>query len=374
MTYEIQLDDTQPRVINIQPGVPFSGDDEEVTPNGPGCRMIGLITFVLLLMSLAIVALSAAAGWTSGQREANTIATQTQNFAINEQIERIPTDIEMNNLVFLDARLQYLATLTPGVFGIEQLILTGTALYEANQPTATFTPTPTQEVTEAVEVTADAVQDAVTPVTSGNGQNLAGLLQEAEIALNTGDYQNAIRYLNAISGLDATFERNTVQSMLGRALNDYAMQLYQSNQPAAANLIVNQAEDLGLLSGSLSYERYAAQLYLTASAGAAAGNPNAIAQLQEIINLGPNGRYYTPAREALYGYYVRNGDAYLGSGDSCTAARQYQLARGVFASGVADGKYNTAANQCANATPTPDPNAQVAPIFTPDPNFVPLGQ
>ncbi|MCS7071111.1 MAG: hypothetical protein NZM00_06370, partial [Anaerolinea sp.] len=91
MSYEppFQPDDTRPGpAFNAPPagleyGVPFRGDDS--VGGGPGCGMYGLIGGVLLLFSLAIVALAAAAGWTSGQREANIILTSTQDAAIAEQ-------------------------------------------------------------------------------------------------------------------------------------------------------------------------------------------------------------------------------------------------------------------------------------------------
>ncbi len=76
--------------------------------------LTAVIGGMLLLVAVAIVALSGAAGWTSGQREANTHATATQNAAINEQVGRIPDDVESGNTVLLDARVRWLATQTPG--------------------------------------------------------------------------------------------------------------------------------------------------------------------------------------------------------------------------------------------------------------------
>jgi hypothetical protein len=171
------LDDTQPGSpfkddpVNLKPTI----NPEDGTPARGGCLPITLIGGLLVFVAVLIVALSAAAGWTAGQREANTNATATQAFAINEQLQRVPAEIASGNLAMLDVRLRWLATQTPGVPGINEFAMTATALYEFSLPT------PTPEVTPAPETTAqpEATEALVITAESSGGYDLAALLSQA---------------------------------------------------------------------------------------------------------------------------------------------------------------------------------------------------
>ncbi len=364
MSYSI--DDTQPRS-------PFGDDPANLRPTiNPGdepsrrgsCLLTGVIGGMLLLVAVAIVALAGAAGWTSGQREAGVHATATQNAAISEQLERIAGDVESGNTVLLDARVRWLATQTPGVVGVDGYMMTATALYFNTLPTATPTPAPT---TDSLNAAPDATQDMVITPESGGGYDLASILAQAQSAAASSQWKDAADLLDVVIGADPNFERTTVRTLMQQVLTAYARELYNANQPAQANFVVDQAEQYGALADGLEYERYAASLYLKATAAVGTGSPVAIQALQEVINLGP-GRYYDQAQQQLYNLYVTRGDAYLAQGDSCTAVYQYQNAINLFASGVANGKRSVAQAACANATPTVDPNivipsdGSVAPV------------
>jgi hypothetical protein len=359
-----------PLPTGLQYGVPFRGDDS--VGGGLGCGMYGLIGGVLLLFSLAIVALAAAAGWTSGQREANIILTSTQDAAIAEQLNRIPADIANGNLVLLDTRIRFLATLTPGVPIVAELQQTATALYLTSQPTATPSPSPTPTPTPTAQ-DMEPTPDLIIP-TSPGGYDLASLLQQAQTAVDTAQWQDAIDLLDVIMGLDPLYESARVAALMRRALNSYALQLYNAGQPAAANVIAGRAEELGLLDGSIQYERYMAELYLSARAGVSLGDPRAQAALQEILSQGRGGRYYAEAQQLLYDQYVRLGDAQVAIGEYCPAANYYRSAVNIFSSGVATGKLSMANTICAQATPTIDPFSPFAPSDgTPIPGFAPIG-
>ncbi len=363
MSYSI--DDTQPRSpfgdeANLKPTI--NPDDDG--PRRGGCLISGLIGGMLLLVAVAIVALAAAAGWTSGQREAGVHATATQNAAISEQVERIASDVESGNTVLLDARVRWLATQTPGIAGVDGYMMTATALYFNALPTATATPSPTQD---ALSAAPEPTQDIVITPSSAGGYDLASILAQAQSAAASSQWKEATDLLDVIIGADPNFERTTVRTLMQQSLTAYARELYNANQPAQANFVVDQAEQYGTLAEGLEYERYAASLYLKASGAVGTGSPAAIQALQEVINLGP-GRYYDQAQQLLYNLYVTRGDAYLAQGDSCTAVYQYQNAINLFASGVANGKRSAAQTACANATPTIDPNlvipsdGSVAPV------------
>lgn len=340
-------------------------DDDESEARGPGCGMMGLVGALVVVIALLIVALAGAAGWTAGQREAGVNATATQNVIVSEQMSHIPMDIAAGNLELLEIRLRYVATIAPNAPGFVEFVQTATALAVQLQPTATHTPSPTMEATAEPEVVITE-EIAFTPSGSGSeNSNLAGMLQQAQTAASAGQWADAIDWLEAIYALDPTYEATTVRQLLTSSMNSYANQLYQSNRPAQANTIVARMESLGLpLGEGLAYERSVGEMFLSAQAAAQAGDPNAVRRLQEIINLGAGGRYYTPARDELYAYYVRYGDQVANDPNMgyCPAIQYYQLAVNIYSSGSANGKLSFANNMCAQATPTPDPMLGGTPV------------
>jgi tetratricopeptide (TPR) repeat protein len=320
---------------------------------------------LLVVIALVVVALSGAAGWTSGLREASSNATATQNAVIDEQLGRIPADIASGNTVLLEARLRALVTLTPGVPGIPEIAATATALFQ----TVNATPTATMlsQMTPTPGVTAEPTREIIV-TQAGGGYDLAGLLQQAQAAAASSQWQDAIDLLDVILGADPAFQPGTVRALMSQALNAYALQLYQAGQPAAANIIVGRAEEFGPLANGLAYERQVAEVYLTARAAAGVNYTQAIQSLRALLNYGP-GRYYQEAQQMLYDQYVSYGDAFVAEGNQCSAAAQYQNAMSIFGSGAANGKYNSANTLCIQGTPTVDP------FFTPSvpENFAPLG-
>lgn len=360
MSNNPQLDDTQPK----SPFREIPGENQntrtiypdDMPPQGnSGCGMMGIISVIFVLFSLLIVGLAGAAGWTTGQREASTYATATQDRTIREQLDRIPADIASGNTVLLETRLLFLQSLN--VREVGEIAPTATALFLAQQPTATPTVTPTLEPTEeatfAVELTQETTDLQITPA-SGGRFDLNNILQQAQSAVDSGQYVTAIEYLDVLIGADASFETNRVRTLMSRALNARARELYNANQPAAANFLVDRATQFGALEDGLQYESYAATLYLNARGSIGTDYVRSINALRELVNLG-QGRYYAEASTLLYSQYVAYGDAWVAQGAYCPAEQQYRNALNVQSGGSAAGKLNTAANFCANGTPTPDP-------------------
>jgi tetratricopeptide (TPR) repeat protein len=315
--------------------------------------MMGVIIAVLMVFSLMIVALAGLAGWTTGQREAGIAATATLNAAISEQLARIPSDITSGNMVLLDTRIRYLATL--GVPQANEIAPTATALFLSLQPTAAPTITPTIPVTPTAEPqNTEAPQLEITPANDG-GFDLAGIYQQAQAAFNAGQYQDAADYLDVIIGIDERFQTAEVRRLMSQALNARARELYNAAQPASANLVVDRARLYGALEGDLEYESYAATLYLNARGALGTDYASAINALREVINLGAGGRYYDDALGLLFQQYVAYGDAWGAQGAWCPAEQQYRNALNVLSSGSVNAKLQQAINFCTNGTPTPDP-------------------
>lgn len=331
-----------------------NGDDSGLPPGGPGCGMQTMVILLLVAFALVIVGLAAAAGWTTGQREANIYATATRSAAISEQLAHIPSDIASGNSVLLDTRIRFLATLTPGVPGLAEIAVTATALYDALQPTATLTPSPTPEATATPEM---AATEAPTPApASAGGYDLAALLQEAQTLFNTAQYGDAAELLDVIMALDPTYESAMVRALLTDALNSQARAYYQAMQPAAGNQVVSRIEALGLqLGDGLAYERDVGLVYLNAKSSIGINFPRAIAALEELISYG-QGRYYAEATQLLLDQYIAYGDAlaFDPNAGPCQAVPIYQAAVNRFGSGTAASKLNTAETLCASQ-PTVDP-------------------
>jgi hypothetical protein len=374
--YQPTLDDTQPRPP-VTPPTPYpdepEGYDDAPPSAGPGCFTWGCISLIGMGFSILIVALAGFAGWTSGQREATTRAAGATQAAISDQLNRIPNDIVSGNLQMADMRIRYLAALTPGVPGVNELAATATAAYLTRQPTPTPTPSPTgtPAPTEAA-ATPEATDEPIAPA-SNSGYDLAALLGEARSDIEAGQYADAYETLDVITALDENYESATVRGLLSEALNGQARLLFNANRPAQAIIWATRAEDLGVLQGDLSFELFAAQNYLNARAAIGINPQRAIQALSEVYNLG-QGRYYEEVRGLLYDQYVRLGDALAQDPNqgACPAVQQYQNALNIINDPGTAAKRGNAETLCSQATPvggggTPEtPGAPgVAPTFAP---------
>ncbi|MBW4437123.1 MAG: hypothetical protein KME04_08310 [Pleurocapsa minor GSE-CHR-MK-17-07R] len=388
------LDDTQGhKPVTVPDSTPFDDrpitsareiipdDDDEIRPfvreGAPrgGCGLTGIILVMLGIFSVIIVALAGAAGWTTGGRQAAVNSTATQNAAIAEQVGRIPTDLADGNLVLLEARIQFLATLTPGVAGMNDVMATATSLYMTLQPTATATPTSTATPTATATATATLDPNLPSP-TPGPNYDLAALLSEAQGEFVAGNYEEAAALAEAITSIDPGFETGTVRGLLTDSLNTVARNYYNAMQPAAGNQIVGRIQSLGLpLAEGLAYERDVGEIYLNAISTIGISYPQAINALQQLIGYG-QGRYYNEAVNLLYRQYIAYGDAlaFDPAFGQCAAAQQYRSAFSLTGGGEAGGKLTTADALCASATPTPDPLLAGTPGVPPPAGVAPIGQ
>lgn len=363
-------DDTQPRSPfkdqPIQQPGSFLPPEPEIT--GPGCGIWVAVSVMAILFALAIVGLSAAAGWTSGVRVAQNNATATHQADVDAQINFIQTDVAAGNLGLVDIRLKYLATQTPGIGQVPNLQETATALYLTHQPTST--PTPTETLAATATATTEAVVTAEATVTSppAGALDLPALLTQARQAVNSSQWEDAITTLDIIISADPRFETSTVNNLMSTALNSQALKLFRSGEAGLAEAIIlaNRAEQYGALAEGVSVEREVATLYLSAKSRVNTSDyAGGIRYLTDLMALAPN---YLDARDLLVKQYIAYGDALLVS-QPCSAMTQYDNAINLTGSATASGKRVTAENWCLNGTPTPE--GFIAPV---DPNVTPIGQ
>ncbi|MBE0690168.1 MAG: hypothetical protein IH587_08625, partial [Anaerolineae bacterium] len=355
MSYEPNLEDTRPQAPvkddGMIPGEVYGGDDVSET-RAMSCRITALLLGLLALVAVGIVALTTYAGWTVGQREASTLAAATQASRIEEQLAFIPRDIANRNTYMLNVRLQWLSLMTPGVPQINELGPTATAIFMEEQLSATPQVTATATPEPIAEATSTEAPIATNP---GGGFDLAALLDRAQTAIDTAQWNEAIDLLDAISGLDPSYETARVRRLLLQALNRYAAELYntyRTGEPgrlAEAIVITDRAEQLGPLDNGLAYERNAAQLYLDARRLVGLDPWQAIQALQRLAGLG-QGRYYEEARQRLQAQWVALGDAQVAINEYCPAAEYYQDALNIFTANDVVAKRNNANTLCSQAT------------------------
>lgn len=354
---------TEPKM----PTVTITPDDDEAEQEGGvGCFLWGAIIGFTVLIALAIVILAGTAGWTEGQRIAANNATATQSAEINTQVQLVINEFAQGNLEMANIRLQFLATKAPGMAQVGELAATGTALFLTSQPTTTPTPTVTPTPEPATSTPQAVTLPTVDPL-ADQRQALGQRLDRARNFVALAQWPEAINELDIIINTDEQYEVATVRNLMSRALNAYARLLYQRGDLAEAIFHTDWAEDYGPLADGLNFERYIANLYLTATAAIGSTDvQTALTNLQEIYRLSPNYRD-GEVRRLLGAQYAAFADALLVS-QPCSAVAQYNNALNLNNDPAVVARRNTAQNWCDFGTPTPE-----GFIATPEGEFPPNG-
>jgi tetratricopeptide (TPR) repeat protein len=199
------LEDTQPRRIQLPP-------TEE--PARPGCfnsLMVAGVILIGLVMSFAAIALAGVAGWRDGG-----IARQTQQAAalvgtLDRQATLAGQNLAEGQYEMALNRCQYVLTLQPFYPNVRPCLATAQA---GLNPTATPTPLPpTATATQA------PVVPTFTPPPAGSFSPEA-LLARGREALTASQFEDAVKWLEAVRSSDATYQRRDVEALL--------LQAYQS--------------------------------------------------------------------------------------------------------------------------------------------------
>nr|MBA3870724.1 hypothetical protein [Anaerolineae bacterium] len=289
---------------------------------------------------------------------------------ISDQLNRIPGDIASKNLVLLKARLDYLITLTPGVPGVLDFAQTATAI---SIPTATATPVPTA-TKPAVEATAEATSLPFVPSGSAT-PDLTALLQQAQSAVSTTDWDTAINTLDAIMGYDESFQKAAVDALMFQALTKKALTLYRggdTSRLAEANQLTDRASQYGNIETSeANYESIIASQYIDAVNAIGVDYNLAIRKLIALYGQAPS---YRDVFQLLVSQYIGYGDTLASGGQPCSAVAQYQSALSLrndasvsAKSDAAQTACTTQATQGTSGTPAPGGIAPVgiAPVGAP---------
>ncbi|MBI1280829.1 MAG: hypothetical protein GC179_22080 [Anaerolineaceae bacterium] len=358
------LDDTQP----VKPVMVMTGDEFEPRSGGPGCLVIGLVGLMVIGFAGLIIALAGFAGWSSGQRIAQSNATATTNAVISDQLNRITGDLNSKNQVLVKARLDYLLTLTPGVQGVMELAQTATAI---SLPTSTPMPTATEAAT--AQSTEAATSIPLAPSGSAT-PDLTALLSQAQSAVSTSDWDTAIDTLDAIMGYDGDFQTSAVRALMFEALTKKALTLYRggdTSRLAEANQLTDRASQFGNIETSeANYESIIASLYLDAVNAIGVDYNLAIRKLTALYSQAPS---YRDVFQKLVSQYIGYGDTLVAAGQPCSSVGQYESALALQNNASVAAKRDAAQTACTtqasqgSGTPLPDGVAPVgvAPIGVP---------
>ena len=235
---------------------------------------------MLVVVAVAIVALSGAAGWTSGQREANTNATATQNAAIDEQMAHIPGDIGSSNLAA--ARRAPALAGDPDARRPRRERLDGDgdgALPELAADGDAAAASPTPEASSAKRGDRGARRS---PPEASGGYDLAGILSQAQSADRVEPVAGRDRPARRDPRRDPSFRDGDRPPPDVRSRSTATPASFTTpSSPPKPTVIVDRARALRHAGGRPGTTRaMAAELYLTARTAAGTGSPVAISALQ----------------------------------------------------------------------------------------------
>lgn len=272
-------DDTQPKAPAGLREVVEANPQEDTQPTktilispDPPTNFWGLLMRVGAVISaaflcMAIILLAGAAGV---RDELNQIGTQ----AAVAQLAEVATQYALGNIDYQSGRYEmaeirfaYVETQMPG-YQDASVKLEEVQRIMAYTPTASPTaalPTETPEPTTAAP-------DSVSPPTPEGELDPADLYGRAETALNTGDFEEAIRWLDALVLVDPNYRRAEVQQKRLDALIAQGRIYLRSQNPdgedrlAQGVMLINRASELGSVPGELLYEADFVARFLAARA------------------------------------------------------------------------------------------------------------
>lgn len=327
---------------------------------GPGIAILAIVGVVVLCLSCSIVGLAALAGYNDGIRELDTIAQTTRQADINRQYELALTDVAAGSRELGAMRLQHIVV-TLGANAPEAAALLTQVMAATPTPTVTPTVTPSPTVPATATPLATATPGLALP-------SADTLYAEAQTALTVRDYESVMDTLNVLQAVDPDFRQADVETMLHEALTALARQyLTQTSADRLAEgiLLAEQARAIAPI-GDLGYEAYVAGRYLD---GMNAEGMECLLAVREWESIYAEVPQYRDVGERLGLSYARCGDAFTYQTEYCPAEQYFRWALQLVSDTTISGKLRSAAEQCANATPTPTPTIEGLP-----PEVTPEGQ
>ncbi len=335
---------TQDHLPPVQP--------EDAPSSGPSVIMLAVVGVVMLCLSCSLVGLAGLAGYNDGIAELDTLAQSTRQADISRQYDLALTDIASGSRELGALRLQHIVV-TLGANNPQAVALLTEVMAATPTPTATLTVTPSP-----------TLEPSPTPLNSPTpGLALPSpeeLYNTAQASLTLREYEDVVDTLNILRAVDPAFRQADVERMLHEALTTLARRyLTQQNTDRLAQgiLLAEQARAIAPI-GDLGYEAYVAGRYLD---GVNAEGMECLLAVREWESIYAEVPQYRDVSDRLGRSYARCGDAYTFQTEFCPAETYYRWALRLINDGAVSARLSEAAQQCANATPTPTPTIEGMP-------------
>ncbi|HRE48661.1 MAG TPA: hypothetical protein PLD47_13130 [Aggregatilineales bacterium] len=267
---------------DTQPRRPAGLDDYFDDAPRRGCGntlLISMVILMMLVMSFAVIGIAGFLGW----RDGGTARRATQAVAVAATLDRQATLARTNlddgqwELAF--TRCDYVATLQPLYAEMAACKATAQAALNATAtPTPTETPIPT--VITSTPTTTPPPAGAFAP---------EELLTRAQESVRRTDYETAMRWLEALRAVDASYKRGEVEQLLLTVYQALGSQYRFEGRLGEMIVVIEKAFKINALSNTdWGFTVNAAKLYLSARGYLEAGNyPLAAQVFARLMSIAP---------------------------------------------------------------------------------------
>ncbi len=266
-------DDTHPRpattALERAEAVPSAAEEAQPASGCGSPLLIGAVALAFLCLFVTSVGLAGYAGWRDGVQSAQTRKAATVVAYAGAQATLARQDCDEGRYELCNERCAYVATQQPGFPGMEACMsLAQIALSATPTPTATVTvalspapPTPTPGSTTAASTE------------SAGGFTAEELYARAQEAFRRPDYEEAMKWLEALRGLNADFHRKEVEDMLVVTYQALGGQYQFEGRLSEMIVVIKKALQIRPLPNTdWEFTINAAELYLSAKGYLDAGN------------------------------------------------------------------------------------------------------
>ncbi len=324
----------------------------EQSPGRSNLLILVVVGLAVACLSCSILALAGLAGYNDGVRTLDRIARATRQADIAHQYDLAVTDIAVGNRELALLRLEHVVlTLGAQSADAEALLTRVNAVTATPTPSPTFTPSPTPLNTATPTPSPTAGMALPAPDT---------LFAEAQAAFTVRNYATTIEKLNILRGLAPNFRRADVEPMLHESLVTLSRQYLleaSGNRLAEGIVLAEQARAIAPI-GDLAYEAYVAGRYLD---GLNAEGMECLLAVREWESIYSEVPAYRDVSNRLANAYAACGDAWTYQTEYCPAEQYYRWSLSIIRNSSVAARLQEAADQCANATPTPTPTEEGAP-------------
>lgn len=258
--------------------------------------------------------------------------------ALQEQYELGVADLEAGRYALARQRFEAIIRQAPEFPGAEDRLVE--ALLYLDVPTLTPTPRPT------------ATPDPSPP---------EKLFEDAQTALDAGDWHTVIDKLLSLRAKDPTYRAVEADGMMFTALRNLGMELIAQGEMEEGLYQLSLAEQFGPLDRDAFFRRSLAQQYLLANSYVGLNWARAAELFEPLCLQGATSDSCPKYAEAAWKY----GDLLWSAGEACKANKQYQASLNAFAFPGLEPTASKAKRVCATqSAPPPQPTATLTPTPT----------